>query len=351
MNVFRVHRAPLYGLLLCGLLLTLPAAAEEISVATAGDGSVRLSLEPQPDAWPPRVGRQALLSLEVNAHALQWLNVPQRFAQIEHRSAAGDDVRTFSGSLRIPGDLGPEQGGLLDFSEEIKIDGARLLADYELQTRGTVNLCGLQVSAYLDAGAFKGSQVLLSGVAKPPEGYKWEQWPMDTITVVEAPEPATPPPGMPAPPAAAEGDEEEAVGEGAEAAGEDDQEAAEDEAEAAGEAPDAAAPAGAFTAAEPVTLAFAAAGEDNWQLYDGFCSEIRIAAPQGPPVTIKAPGVCRFVIQDNRKWGYDVFEVRLAFVMMDEGQQVTRDNVYTGKLEISFGDNDTLKFTEPAPAE
>ncbi len=257
MNVFRVHRAPLYGLLLCGLLLTLPAVAEEISVATAGDGSVRLSLEPQPDAWPPRVGRQALLSLEVNAHALQWLNVPQRFAQIEHRSAAGDDVRTFSGSLRIPGDLGPEQGGLLDFSEEIRIDGARLLADYELQTRGTVNLCGLQVSAYLDAGAFKGSQVLLSGVAKPPDGYKWEQWPLDTITVVAAPKPAAPAPGMPAPPAAADDEEKadaEAVGEGADAPAEED-------VEAPAEAPDAAVPAGVFTAAEPVTLAFARSEE------------------------------------------------------------------------------------------
>jgi len=186
----------------------------------------------------------------------------------------------------------------------------------------------LQVSAYLDAAAYQGATVRFLDVKTPSAGFQQETW-------YTLPEDPVEPEGVETEEEADEGEEAEKPKVGLPTPGEDTEPPA--------EAP--AAP--AFTDADPVTLQLPIeASEDEWEVWSGFCKRIEIAGPEGLSFTITAPKAYRFVIQDNRKWGTPVFEIRVAFVMMQEGLEITEEDEFLSRLEFGFKDATKLVKAE-----
>ncbi len=79
-------------------------------------------------------------------------------------------------------------------------------------------------------------------------------------------------------------------------------------------------------------------------LFDGYCQTVTISRAAGPDLVIAAPETCRFMIQDNRKWGQGFFEVRLTFLMSARGQAVGVDDSY--EAELCIGLDNRLMFVE-----
>jgi len=240
-----------------------PCIADGLTASLRDDGRLRV-LE----------GPQALLTLEMNAHATDWVNVSQRRASVEEQETGEAGVRLFSGRLPIPG----EQGGELGFEEKVRAEGSRVLVKYDMHALDAMTLWGLQVSANLEVEAYKGATVLVEGRQVP-----------ETAGGVR--------PG--------------AVG---------------------------LRPAVTYVDAEPLTLSLPLeADEEKWQLFDGRCDKITVRTGAGQGLVISVPEKARFVIQDNRKWGHDQYEIRLVFVMSAEGQAIATGDIYTGDLTLDFG--------------
>lgn len=241
-----------------------PCVAEGVTASVRDDGRLRVLQ-----------GTQGLLTVEMNAHALDWVNVSQRRASVEEQETGEAAVRLFTGRLAIPG----EQGGELGFEENVRAAGSRVMVKYDVHALDAMTLCGLQVSANLEVEAYKGAEVLIEGrqVPKAPAGLR--PGAVDLKPRVE------------------------------------------------------------YVDAEPLTLTLPVeADEEEWQLFDGRCDKITVRRGTGQDLVISVPEKARFVIQDNRQWGHELFEIRLVFVMAVEGQALSTGDSYTGELTLDFGE-------------
>ena len=266
-------------------------AADELVVTAQDSGRLCVSKA-------PLEGGKAPLVLELNAHALQWAVVKQDKAEMAERTPV-DGGFTYRGALPIAG----EKGGRLNFEEQVVLAGETLKASYMIQPEAALSVCGLQISASLDADLYKGATI--------------------TVTQVEAP----------AEPAAAAG--EPAAGDAAAAA---EEPAAEDAAASAEERPaaeDAAAPA---EVAKLVTVTLPEeVQQEKVVLFAGLVRKIEVVTADGLPFTITVPKPTFFVIQDVRKWDSATFEIRLALEMKDEGVELPADKAYKAALALKFG--------------
>jgi len=94
-----------------------------------------------------------------------------------------------------------------------------------------------------------------------------------------------------------------------------------------------------YTDTEPVTVTLPLEPEaERFVVFDGYCGQIQVLTDKGIPFTITAPEPYRFIIQDNRQWEHDVFEVRLAFFMAQGGVVFSKEDALAARLLLEFGD-------------
>jgi len=314
------------------------ASGDEVHVKMHENGVASLFVPAQANAWPPRLGPQAMFSVELSAHAVEWLHVQPKEAGIDELSRPDPPGLAVFGALEIPGAEEDAGGVDLAYEGKISLQDTAMTASYAVRPDAPVTICGLQLSAYLDAAAYQGATIRLVDVKTPSAGFEQETWytlPDDPVEPEEAAqEEGAEPQDKP------KTDEEEEVDEPAVGLPEPFEPG--EEAKTTAEAPTP-----PFTDAEPVTIKLPVnANEDDWQLWAGFCKTIQVTGPENLSFTITAPKPYRFVIQDNRKWGMPAFEIRVAFVMNQEGLEVTDEDEFLSRLKFTF--EDTVKF---APEE
>lgn len=94
-----------------------------------------------------------------------------------------------------------------------------------------------------------------------------------------------------------------------------------------------------YTDTESVTVALPLEPEaERFVLFDGYCGAIQIPTDKGIAFRLTAPEPYRFIIQDNRKWEHDVFEVRLAFFMAEGGVVFSKEDALAARLLLEFAD-------------
>jgi hypothetical protein len=142
--------------LLTLFVMQVAGAADALVVTAKDTGGISVSKAPL------AAGARAPLSLQLNAHATDWVNVAQDAAKITDKQAS-DKALQFTGTLAIPGD----KGGDLGFKEQIGLDAGTLNASYTVKPAKALTVFGLQVSVNLDTAVYKGGVVTVSQVKAP----------------------------------------------------------------------------------------------------------------------------------------------------------------------------------------
>jgi hypothetical protein len=261
------------------LLASTLASADSVLAWVGKTGDVRFGRGVQLDEWPPRLGGSAPLRLELNAHAVDWQHIPQADFVVTKFAKPNAQSRVIAADLVVPG----ETPANLGVYEQLQLAGSSLTATYYLRAREPLKLCGLQMSLLMDCGPYAGATLTYTG--------------LKTI-VAGRTAPDMTPYGTPAP---TDG------------------------------LPD-------FAEAPPTTLLLPLTESANHQLSDVYCDKLTVTGGTGLPFTLTSTRPIRVVVQDNRKWGVDQFEIRLALIMLAEGRDVPAETEFNAGVTVDVGE-------------
>ena len=263
------------------VLLLVPhfACADQITAWVGKTGDVRFGRGAQLDAWPPRLGGSEPLRLELNAHATDWQHIPQADFVVSKLAKPDAQSRVVAADLIVPG----ETPATMSVFEQLRLEGTGLTATYDLRAKDATKLCGLQLSLLLESAQYAGTTVTFTGLKTVVAG----RTAPDLIPY------GTPPPtdGLPD-----------------------------------------------FVEAAQTTAALPLAVGANHQLADVYCDKLTVTGANALPFTLTSARPMRVVIQDNRKWGVEQFEIRLAFIMEATGRVVPAETQFHAGVTVDVGE-------------
>lgn len=139
---------PRYTLLLLALLTASGAFAQD---------PLRAKLEPTGELRILR-GDTELALIDLNAHGPQWSHAPQATATAQVSDLPDKSGKRFTGTLPIPN----SNGGVLRFTETVRVIPQGLRLEYDLSAGGAVKLNGLQLSVGLAVAQYVGKQLAIA---------------------------------------------------------------------------------------------------------------------------------------------------------------------------------------------
>lgn len=109
-------------------------------------------------------GETELAMVELNAHAVGWVNAPQASATAQARDLPAGAGKRFTGTLAIPA----ADGGAVAYTQTVKALPQGLELEYEVGFTKAMKLSGLQVSINLPTTIFGGKDLVVSNPDADP---------------------------------------------------------------------------------------------------------------------------------------------------------------------------------------